>query len=222
MIQFKDLINEFLNLYPGEVNYREMIGSYNFTDDIPKHRLFVKLNQDISVMRREQITNGIRSFFRDDTTILIDKKMALEQISSSLYIFQIFNNIVGVIALILAYFLLKISTTQNVRENIWEYGALRAMGLSKMQGIRAFLYEQYSVIISSLIIGSFVGLIIATVVTAQFFLFMEFPLVVELPVVLICVMFAMAFLTTFFAVWIPVDHVNGQTIAQTIKGLSQS
>ena len=91
--------------------------------------------------------------------------------------FSIFNSIVGVIALILAFFLLLISTTQNVRENVWEYGCLRAMGFSKNQGMRSFMYEQYSVIISSLILGSIVGFIVATVVTAQFFLYLEYPLV---------------------------------------------
>jgi hypothetical protein len=34
----------------------------------------------------------------------------------------VFVGIVGVIALILAFFLLLISTTQNIKENVWEYG----------------------------------------------------------------------------------------------------
>jgi len=53
-----------------------------------------------------------------------------------------------------------------VKENVWEYGCLRAMGFTKIQGMRAFMYEQYAVIISSLFIGSVVGLIVAAVVTA--------------------------------------------------------
>jgi hypothetical protein len=38
--------------------------------------------------------------------------------------------IVGLIALILAFFLLLISTTSNIKENVWEFGVLRAMGLT--------------------------------------------------------------------------------------------
>lgn len=78
------------------------------------------------------------------------------------------------------------------------------MGLTKNEGIRIFMYEQYSVIISSLILGSFVGFVIASVVTAQFFLFMELPVVVDFPMQLVYVMFGMAFVTTYIAVWFPV------------------
>lgn len=81
--------------------------------------------------------------------------------------------VVGTIALILAFFLLLISTTQNIRENVWEYGCLRAIGFTKAQGMRMFMYEQYAVVISSLVLGTFVGFILASVVTAQFFLFLE-------------------------------------------------
>jgi len=82
------------------------------------------------------------------------------------------------------------------------------------------MYEQYSVIISSLLLGSVVGFIVATIVTAQFFLFMEYPLVVDFPIYLVYVMFGMAIVTTFFAVYVPVTDVNKQKVAQTLKGLS--
>ena len=126
--------------------------------------------------------------------------------------------VVGAIALILAFFLLLISTTQNVKENIWEYGCLRAMGFTKAEGMRVFMYEQYSVIIASLVIGTIVGFILAAVVTAQFFLFMEFPFKLNFPFALLYAMFAMSIVTTFFAVWVPVMEVNRQQIAQAIKG----
>jgi ABC-type lipoprotein release transport system permease subunit len=74
--------------------------------------------------------------------------------------------IVGVIALTLAFFLLLISTTQNVRENVWEYGCLRAMGYTKVQGMKSFMFEQYSIILSALFLGTVVGFIVASVVTA--------------------------------------------------------
>jgi hypothetical protein len=47
---------------------------------------------------------------------------------------QVFNLFMGLIALIsltLVFFLLLVSTRQNVRDNIWEYGVLRSMGFTK-------------------------------------------------------------------------------------------
>ena len=93
--------------------------------------MFVKLQDGISTERRDEIANGIRSFFKDDATFLLDMEATVATVDNILSIFQIFVAVVGAIALILAFFLLLISTTQNIKENIWEYGCLRAMGFTK-------------------------------------------------------------------------------------------
>lgn len=78
---------------------------------MPKYKLFVKLDNTISEERRDYIANGIRSYFKDDQTILLDLQFAMKSITSSLNLFQIFVGVVGAIALILAFFLLMVSTT---------------------------------------------------------------------------------------------------------------
>lgn len=103
----------------------------NFGDGVPKDYLFVKLDPQISDFRREFIANGVRSYFKDDLTILIDKTVLLGSINSSLMLFEVFVTIVGIIALTLAFFLLLISTTSNIKENLWEFGVIRAIGLTK-------------------------------------------------------------------------------------------
>jgi ABC-type antimicrobial peptide transport system permease subunit len=97
---------------------------------------------------------------------LLDKKVAMKAVSNSLLLFELFVGLVGIIALTFAFFLLLISTTQNIRQNVWEYGCLRAIGFTKAQGMRVFMFEQYSVILSSLVLGTLVGFILASVVTA--------------------------------------------------------
>jgi ABC-type antimicrobial peptide transport system permease subunit len=129
-------------------------------------------------------------------------------VEKSLVLFEIFVGLVGTIALILAFFLLLISTTQNIKENVWEYGCLRAMGFTKAQGIRAFMYEQYSLVLSSLILGCLVGFILSAVVTAQFYLFLEYPFKFILPEGLLWTMVVMSLITTFFATLIPIREVN--------------
>ena len=80
------------------------------------------------------------------------------------------------------------------------------------------MYEQYSVILASLVLGTIVGFILSSVVTAQFFLFMEFPFALDFPYGLLYTMVIMSIVTTFYAVWVPVSEVNNQKIAQAIKG----
>lgn len=123
------------------VKYNELISEYNFTNGVPKYKLFVKLDNTISEERRDYIANGIRSYFKDDQTVLLDLQFAMKSVTSSLQLFQIFVGVVGAIALILAFFLLMVSTTQNIKENVWEYGCLRAIGLNKKQGLAVFMYE---------------------------------------------------------------------------------
>jgi hypothetical protein len=73
--------------------------------------MFVKLDPNIDDFRRNFIANGIRAYFRDDTTQLLDKKELLSSVETSLTLFQVFVTIVGTIALVLSFFLLLISTT---------------------------------------------------------------------------------------------------------------
>lgn len=186
---------------------------------MPKNKLFVKLKPGITQERRDYIANGIRSYFRGDFTVLLDKQVALSTVSNSLVLFELFVVLVGAIALTLAFFLLLISTTQNIRESVWEYGCLRAIGLSQAQGLRVYLYEQYAVTFSSLILGFFVGYILATVVGAQFAIFIELPYEVLLPAGLLWAMVIMALATTYFAVYFPVTEVNKRQVASVVKGL---
>lgn len=185
-----------------------MIKGYNLSNGIPKNKLFVKLSPGISEVRRDFIANGIRSYFRGDFTVLLDKEAALTTVDNSLVLFDLFVILVGSIALILAFFLLLISTTQNLTESIWEYGCLRAIGLTKTQGLRLYLYEQYAVTTSSLLLGFCVGYLLATVVGAQFAIFIELPYEVLLPRGLLVAMVVMALVTTYLAVYYPVIAVN--------------
>ena len=64
------------------------------------------------------------------------------------------------------------------------------------------------VVISAAFLGFFVGLIVSTMVTAQFYLFIEQPLDLEIPGWLLFIMLIISLLTTFIAVYVPITKVN--------------
>ena len=97
-------------------------------------------------------------------------------LESSISLFNLFSVIVGLIALILAFFLLLTSTNANIRDNFWELGVLKAIGLDKGQCFRMLLYEAFATVISALVLGIGIGLLIAFTLTAQFYLFIELPI----------------------------------------------
>jgi hypothetical protein len=86
--QYANLIN---NTIGNDQRLREMydklVEGYNFTNGIPKQLMFVKLDPNIDEHRRNFIANGIRSYFKDDITVLLDKQQLLSSIESSLALF---------------------------------------------------------------------------------------------------------------------------------------
>lgn len=85
-----------------------------------------------------------------------------------------------------------------------------------------FMYEQFAVIISAIILGMVVGVILARMTTGQLFMFAEFPFTWDdFPVFEVIGMIAMSMVTTFWAVYIPVKSVNKHMIANVVKGLSE-
>jgi hypothetical protein len=53
---------EYLNVTEG---YEAFINTWQFVDNIPKRRLFVKLNPTITSSETNLVANGIRNFFNE-------------------------------------------------------------------------------------------------------------------------------------------------------------
>lgn len=65
--QYKEIMEDFMNTYPeSRERYNDLIKQYDFSNGVPKYKVFVKVNETISADRRDFIANGIRSFFKDD------------------------------------------------------------------------------------------------------------------------------------------------------------
>jgi ABC-type lipoprotein release transport system permease subunit len=62
-----------------------------------------------------------------------------------------------VIAVILCFFVLWLSFIANVKENSWEFGVLRAVGLNVSKVIRMYIYEAICIILSAVVIGTTIG-----------------------------------------------------------------
>ena len=73
--QYKEIMTEWFNNNPSdEDNYNNMIADYQFNDNIAKTHLFIKLNPDITPVKRDFVSNGVRSFFKSKTSILMSKQ----------------------------------------------------------------------------------------------------------------------------------------------------
>jgi len=122
----------------------------------------------------------------------------------------VFIGVVATVGLTIAFFLLLVSTTANIRENVWEYGVLRSMGVTKSVGIRIFLYETLSVVMSAVFLGTAIGTCIAFSLAAQFYQFLELPFQISYPFALFGAMVGLALGTAIYGVVGPVSDINGR------------
>lgn len=164
---FEQLMYDWNVTFPSK-NFNSTMLNQNYTYNIPKQKLLVKYSPNISKQRRAYILNGLRSLFPEGVwqPIIVDVVSIIQSLSTVTAVFNFIVGIIGVISLILTFFLLLVATTQNIRDNIWEYGVLRSMGVTKDEGRRIFMYEAFLVIVSAGILGILIGLVVACLVTA--------------------------------------------------------
>jgi ABC-type antimicrobial peptide transport system permease subunit len=150
--------------------------------------------------------------------IMVDVYSLIVSLHTINKVFTFIVGVIGVISLILTFFLLLVATTQNIKDNIWEYGVLRSMGVTKAQGKRIFMYEAFLVIVTAGVLGILIGIIVACLVTAQFNMFLELPFRLEFPTFLVSLLCLVALTTTYMAVHYPVAAVNKSTISKVLRG----
>jgi len=105
--------------------------STKFKDDVPKKALYIMLNPTIKSDRKKFVMNGVKSFFKGQSTRLYDVAELNVIIDTSRIIFESLMAFVALISFIFTYFFIKVSVNQNLSENVWEYAQLRAIGLTK-------------------------------------------------------------------------------------------
>mmetsp|Transcript_14734 Transcript_14734/g.19976 ORF Transcript_14734/g.19976 Transcript_14734/m.19976 type:complete len:80 (+) Transcript_14734:2131-2370(+) len=79
------------------------------------------------------------------------------------------------------------------------------MGITKAQGARVYFYEAYMVVVAASILGITSGFSAALLINSQLYMILEFPLDVQFPWILLLIMMVIAILTTFVAVYIPIN-----------------
>ena len=91
------------------------------------------------------------------------------------------------------------------------------MGLTRDEGRRLYLYEAYSIVMASSLLGLIIGLCACTLVSAQIFTFVELPKVILFPKWTFLGMMCIALITTYLAVFMPMRTVNQKQIAVVLK-----
>nr|CAG4716010.1 unnamed protein product [Naegleria fowleri] len=196
----------------------QSVGS-TFDGVINYSKLFVKLKDDISTTKLQDTVNALQASVNSDFTNIQNVRDLVGSTGTATLVLMAFFNIVAAIAIILCFFMLAVSFTANVKDNSWEFGVLRSIGLSVNALIRAYIYEALCLVVSAFLSGTVIGCVIALTLTAQFNLFLEMPFQFDFPYYLFISMLVMALLCAIFGSYIPARNLRKKEIALVLRGV---
>ncbi|KAJ5070664.1 hypothetical protein M0811_10734 [Anaeramoeba ignava] len=212
-------IPEYLNLLnlSAEI-YNNATGSnYSYTS-APIERLFVKMKSDASNDNLIDVLNGIKSVKNSNFYVYFNTPAIVDSASVAINGLLIFFNIVSVVALILCFFVLWLSFIANIRENSWEFGVLRAIGISGNQAARIYIYEAFCLVLSCILLGSIIGILIAITIFLQYLLFTEMAFEFLFPNTLYFSVIGMSLAVAFLASYLSLRTLKKKTIAVVLRG----
>lgn len=182
-----------------------------------KGQLLVKL-QGATRDDREFIINGLKNFVDHDLILVSDTTELIESTAFAVDLLMVFFYAVTLIAIFLCFFVLWLSFANNVRENSWEFGVLRAVGLTKGEVISIYIFEALAIILASVLLSTLIGVAVAWTLTLQYSLFNQMPIHLYFPYTLFVLLLVASVAVGILGSWLPARALAKKEISQTIRG----
>jgi len=183
-----------------------------------KAKLLVKLVEGATRDQREFVINGLKNFIEHNRIIVLDTAELTGATSLATTLLMLFFYVVTGIAMVLCFFVLWISFTSNVNENSWEFGVLRAVGLSIWQVTSVYIFEALAIILTSLILATIIGVMVAYTLALQYALFNQTDVSIYFPTFMFCFLLTCSFTVALLGSYLPARKYARKEIAHTIKG----
>ena len=222
LTQMKEIINKEMEMFPEIKEYiSKSKAAKNTPDGIGKQGLLIKYHPSAESSMRDMVYYELKNIIEEDgaTSFLIDEVIETANDIGEImgYVFLV----LGIIALILSFFLIWTSFYSNIKDNICEYGIMRSIGVTKKQSTRMYMYEAASIILSSIITGTFIGVVISVTLILQFNVFVELPFTFNFPFKLYFTLVTFGLVMGLLGSYYPIYEVNSISLVKVMKGLSE-
>ena len=203
--------------------FNKDIGDYSNStvDGVRKSQFILKYKENASEELKQMIFFGLYNYLNGIKYFIFKLDDVIETSEKVKYVISYIFLVLGIIALILSFFLIWVSFYSNIRENINNYGIMRSIGITKSQSLRIYLYEAATIILGSIITGTIIGTIISCSLILQFDIFLELPFIFHFPfklyIILIIVGLALGMLGSYY----PIHEVNSFTLTKIMKGFNE-
>ena len=190
-------------------------------DGVRKRQMILKYKENASKELKDMVFFAMNNYIADLNcfNIQLDDVIEISQKVKNVigYIFLV----LGIIALVLSFFLIWTSFYSNIRENIAEYGIMRSIGITKAQSVRIYLYEAATIILCSIVIGTFIGIVISSSLILQFDVFLELPFVFNFPYELYFILITVGLGLGLLGSYYPTYAVNTLSLVKIMKGFNE-
>eukprot|EP00741_Cyanophora_paradoxa_P007415 tig00001128_g7174.t1 len=184
----------------------------------PKGALLVRLRPGATAGDRDGLINAIKVLVPSEVGTVTDTTGTVDSTKTASDLMLVFFNVVAVITITLCFFILWLSFTANVRENSWQLGVLRAVGVTAGQVARVFVYEAVCVVVACVASGTAVGLLVAVTLTLQFGLFTELPLAFDFPGALFALVVLLSLAAALLGSWLATRKFTAMEITRAMRG----
>ena len=217
MDQMKQLINiekEIYNIDIGNVSNKTF-------DGVRKRQMILRYNPKASKELKDMVFFAMNNYIRGLTCFTIQLDDIIDIAQNVKNIISYILLVLGIISLVLSFFLIWISFYSNIRENIAEYGIMRSIGITKSQSVRIYLYEAAAIILCSIIIGTFIGVVVSISLILQFDIFLELPFVFNFPYELYFILIFIGLFLGLLGSYYPTYAVNSLSLVKIMKGFNE-
>jgi len=166
----------------------------------------------------DDINQGIRTFVPDQTVEVSDMHSVKRQLESNISLLNSFFLILGVLGLVLSFFILWLSFLANIRNSSWELGVLRSLGINTFQATMIYIYEALSIVIGCIILGTKIGVVTALMLCSQSNLFMMMPLTLDFPWTLFIAICSMSLTVAVVGSYLPIIPYITSNVATVLRG----
>ena len=212
--QLIDIEKEIYNIDIGNVSNKTV-------DGVRKRQMILRYKEGASKELKDMVFFAMNNYISGLNCFTIKLDDIIDMAQNVKNIISYILLVLGIIALILSFFLIWISFYSNIRENIAEYGIMRSIGITKSQSVRIYLYEAATIILSSIIIGTFIGVAVSISLILQFDTFLELPFVFNFPYGLYFVLIIIGLLLGLLGSYYPTYSVNTLSLIKIMKGFNE-
>lgn len=184
-----------------------------------KKHLFIKVRPETTDFQIEDIINNILRYIDDSSKYSVTNLR--QSVKSTNSIAELLNKIfyfIAFLGIFMCSFMCYLSFTANLKENSWEFGILRSIGLSAFEVINVYIYEAICIILSCVIVGTIIGVCSAIVLTLQFNLFMQLPFTLSFPYFMFSETVILSLIVAVIGSYIPGKQYAEKPINIVIKG----